>query len=134
MLRRYVNELYPRVYQDDPYSEAPASPFSIYCNTSIDPIDVEINLYLSQRSAVLASKFNGVLDYWRQKESIFPHIAKAARRILPISGSAPSERIFGLVNREISDYRGTLDTSTVRDLVIMKNLKRFDKYMSIPVI
>ena len=48
---------------------------------------------------------------------------------LPVCGSAAAERVFALVRREVAEGRKGMDTETVKNLAIMKNLTRFEDHL-----
>ncbi len=48
--------------------------------------------------------------WWKEHESVFPHIAQIARRVLCIPAtSAPSERIFSVAGLTIANARARLN-------------------------
>ena len=80
-----------------------------------DVVDRELKGYekeptLAWVDADADGKYNNPLDWWREKERLYPLLAKLARMYLAVQAtSAPSERIFSIANRVISKARAALD-------------------------
>ena len=68
------------------------------------------------------------LDYWKQKQSLWPLLAAMARKYLSIPpSSVPSERLFSTAGEVMSDRRNRPDPEKVEMLLFLnKNLKLFN--------
>ena len=86
--------------------------------TSLD----ELEQYLSEK---LASRKTNPINWWKENEHRFPHIAQVARSILNIpSTSTPSERIFSVAGLTVTKLHSCLKPSNVDSLIFLnKNLK-----------
>jgi hypothetical protein len=64
------------------------------------------------------------LHWWKQKEYLFPRIARLARKYLALpASSAPSERIFSKMNVVCDKRRASLDPERVERMVFIKENK-----------
>lgn len=62
------------------------------------------------------------LSYWKEKEVVFPRLAKLARRHLSmVATSAPSERVFSTTGQLISERRSRLKPENVEKIIFMHN-------------
>uniref|UniRef100_A0A914D4A2 HAT C-terminal dimerisation domain-containing protein n=1 Tax=Acrobeloides nanus TaxID=290746 RepID=A0A914D4A2_9BILA len=114
----------------DPYELAPSSPYEEVCS-QLDIIDVEINQYLKRRSYVEAMNYNNALDFWRNEEKNFSHIAVLARRLLCVVSSAASERIGSQLSQQLTKQRSNMKPDTISNLIYMKNLKIFEQVLNL---
>uniref|UniRef100_A0A914Z367 HAT C-terminal dimerisation domain-containing protein n=1 Tax=Panagrolaimus superbus TaxID=310955 RepID=A0A914Z367_9BILA len=101
------------------------SPFAAFTTSNIDPLDIEAETYLKLKSDVISNQYDDVLSFWKAEESRFPTVARLARRILPITSSAASERVFSTLGLTVTPCRSSLLPSTVSNLINMKNLRKF---------
>uniref|UniRef100_A0A914XU64 HAT C-terminal dimerisation domain-containing protein n=1 Tax=Panagrolaimus superbus TaxID=310955 RepID=A0A914XU64_9BILA len=108
-------------------SQISASPFRAITNPSNDIITVEIDSFLNLDSSVMRCEYEDVLDFWRKCSSNYPHIAKLARRVLPITSSCPAERSFSDLGNTLTPQRLLMAPETVTSLLNLKNLKKFEK-------
>ena len=89
--------------------------------SKIDAIRLEMDRYLAEASIQLK---DDPLQWWKQRESIFPNVAKFAKKYLAIpASSVPSERIFSLAGNIVSRRRATLKPDNVDMLVFLKKNK-----------
>ena len=64
--------------------------------------------------------YNNPLEWWEQHHSKFPNLAQLARAYLAVQAtSAPSERIFSLASRIISNNRVSLDPTIAGKLLFV---------------
>ena len=64
------------------------------------------------------------MTWWKQKEPLFPRVARLARKFLALpASSAPSERIFSKMNAVVDKRRASLDPDRVERLVFIKENK-----------
>ncbi|XP_060072674.1 zinc finger BED domain-containing protein 4-like [Ylistrum balloti] len=83
-----------------------------------DSLSVEINSYLAEENVP-----NSVspLDYWKDKETCFPTLAKMALYFLAIpSSSAPVERLFSVAGKTFRPERCRLKDDTFEKLMNIK--------------
>ena len=72
------------------------------------------------------------LDWWREHQKSFPHLAILAKSYLAIPAtSAPSERIFSTASIIGSKRRANLQPQKLEKLIFLnKNIKRAEKYFN----
>jgi hypothetical protein len=71
-----------------------------------DPIQDEISMYLSQHAVALEAD---PLAWWRQHQSLFPVLARLARKFLAIPAtSAPVERVWSTAGNAVTKRRARL--------------------------
>ena len=62
------------------------------------------------------------LTWWKENEKLFPNLARMARDYLAIPGtSASSERAFSAGRHLVTDFRCSLDHTTVTACMSLKN-------------
>lgn len=86
----------------------------------------EINRYCAEKSAANADP----LQWWKEREGIYPHVAAVAKVYLALpASSVPSERIFSLAGNIVSKKRASLSPSNVDMLIFLhKNFKTLSKF------
>lgn len=94
-----------------------------------DLLDTEIGEYLRQPSSALKFKYANPLEYWRENESKFKHVAVLARRLLSVVSSSPSERVASVLSRELTKQRMNLSPSNVPSLIYMPTFKKFENIL-----
>jgi hypothetical protein len=73
---------------------------------------------------VSAEVCEDVLQYWKQKQSVYPKLATVVRATLGTPAtSTPSERAFSLAGRTLEDRRSSLSPSSVDTLLFLHGLK-----------
>lgn len=122
-----------RLLPEDPYADAPDSPFTAVCESSnFSHIDLEVDTYLQLKPAS-TQQYKDALSFWRENDKEFPHVSIAARKVLPICGSVPSERVFAEVDRILDPTRQGMKPENVSALVTAKNVKKFHKLINTQV-
>lgn len=115
-------------------SETPRKPTSLWdsfdkrvetLTTSRTPqVDAEVELtnYLKEP---LLKRTEDPLLWWSQREAVYPHLHKLARRHLGVPAtSVPSERLFSTAGELISQRRSCLKAKNVNNLLFLnKNLR-----------
>ena len=98
---------------------------------ALEPVDQkcsdELKRYLAEKSLKInfkddqgKSHFSDTLQWWKEHASLFPNLAKLARIYLAIQGtSTPSERIFSVASRVISDNRASLNPELAGKLLFV---------------
>uniref|UniRef100_A0A914QNI7 HAT C-terminal dimerisation domain-containing protein n=1 Tax=Panagrolaimus davidi TaxID=227884 RepID=A0A914QNI7_9BILA len=122
-VRKYKNASAPP--QND--VDQPPSAFAAFTDTTHDLLSVECDTYLNLRSSFLRTQYENVLDFWRAEEAKYPHIAKAAKHVLSITSSSPSERVFSVTGNTLTPHRMCMSPEVTSALVNMKSLKRFEE-------
>ena len=80
----------------------------------------EVNRYLDEDS----TEDDDPLAWWKQKEPLYPRVARLARKYLALpASSAPSERIFSKMNVVVDKRRASLDPDRVERMVFIKENK-----------
>ena len=92
---------------------------------STPTVEAVVDAYLHEP---VCSRKSSPLDYWKQKQSLWPLLATMARKYLSIPpSSVPSERLFSTAGEVMSDRRNRLAPEKVEMLLFLnKNLKIFD--------
>jgi hypothetical protein len=94
----------------------------------------ELQYYRRETGLPMRNATNGCndpLQWWRQRETKFPHIALLARRILCIPATfAPAERVFSKAGLTISKFRSSRMVSNNADMAIFldDNFHLFKQY------
>ena len=61
------------------------------------------------------------LNWWKRRESVYPTMAKLAKKYLQIPASSiPSERVFSLAGTIVSKKRASLSPENVDMLIFLK--------------
>ena len=61
------------------------------------------------------------LEWWQARQKVYPHLAVLAEAILAVQAtSAPTERVFSVTGRTISDERGSLLPENAEILIFLK--------------
>ena len=77
----------------------------------------EFNRYFTER---VAPRNSNPLDWWKQNEFRFPHLAKIAKSILVIPvTSTSSERLFSTVELTVTKLRSCLKPQNIDTLVFL---------------
>lgn len=85
-------------------------------NSSRESIENELNFYL----LLDAGPDTDPLEWWKENEERFPHVAKLARKYLCIPAtSSPSERAFSASGNIVSCQRSALKPARVDQLVFL---------------
>ena len=80
----------------------------------------EVDRYLDEDS----TEDDDPLAWWKQKEPLYPRVARLARKYLALpASSAPSERIFSKMNVVVDKRRASLDPDRVERMVYIKENK-----------
>jgi hypothetical protein len=80
----------------------------------------EVNSYL-----ISPDSSDDILNFWKVKSQVWPHLASVARFVLAIPATeTSSERVFSLAGRTIEDRRTQLNADTVDDLLFLHGLHR----------
>ena len=87
----------------------------------------EMKHYLAEKSLKISFKdsqgkriFSDPLKWWKEHQSLYPIMASLARIYLAVQGtSAPSERIFSMASRVISDKRARLNPELAGKLLFV---------------
>jgi hypothetical protein len=68
------------------------------------------------------------LDFWRQNYSLYPHLARIAKRVFAVPAtSAAVEREFSLAGNIITKKRSRLSPETVNDIIFLNSFERYKK-------
>ena len=91
---------------------------------STPTVEAVVDAYLHEP---VSARKSSPLDYWKQKQSLWPILATVARKYLSIPpSSVRSERLFSTVSEVVSDRRNRIDPEKVEMLLFLnKNLKIF---------
>ena len=104
-----------------PAAAAPAIPAELVA--AYKEIEEEFARYLTAKGPAFDPKGNphASLDWWRDNEHVFPHVAAMARKWLAVQAtSAPSERVFACMRNVAERKRWNLDVSFLASLVFQK--------------
>lgn len=84
----------------------------------------ELQKYLDQDTVEFDPK-RDIIEWWREKRSVFPALSLVARDYLATQPtSVSSERAFSSCGHVITDTRTRLHKETVRELMCLKSWKR----------
>lgn len=85
-------------------------------------------LNLSQKNL---SRNTDILKWWKDHETLFPNVAKLAKRYLCIPcTSVASERHFSAAGRVVTKSRNRLDPSTISDLLLVNQNSSYNNNTS----
>ena len=91
---------------------------------SLSSAEVKIESYLQEPNQPRKSN---PLDYWKEKQVLYPILAKMVVKYLSIpAASVASERLFSTARHIITDQRNSLDLERTEMLLFLKkNLRLF---------
>jgi hypothetical protein len=100
--------------------------FSSAADTSIDddagPTRTEGEAYLSTPKTFTNGSAVDVLQWWRENEHIYPHLAQVAKDVFAVQlAQVGVERVFNRSKDTIGDRRHNLAAQTLREIMILRS-------------
>ena len=91
--------------------------------TNVDSVEFEFMHYSNEPCCRTP-----VLEWWKQKEQVFPILSQLARKYLCVpASSVPSERIFSTAGNIVNPKRARLNAENVDMLIFLnKNHSQFN--------
>lgn len=103
-------------------SDAEEDMFDVF-ESHDETLERELNAYRNQAHLSHSATCPGdPLLWWKQREGLYPNLAKAARKLLCIPAtSAASERLFSKAGNIVTDLRCSLRPDHVEELLFLKS-------------
>jgi hypothetical protein len=125
-----VNTVRPAWLEDD---ENDGVIGAVTNNNNYTRVNIEVNAFRNEPKLDIAKtldphdnnkvlEYHNPLEWWKEKQILYPTIAKLARRILcQPATSAPSERLFNIAGLTIANDRASILPDNAQDVIFLRD-------------